>query len=46
MHERNEARTNNKYVDLYASSVSSRKPQNGIAGMDHTQVKISVRFQL
>jgi len=39
MHDGNAIRTNNKYADIYASSVSSRKPQNGIVGMDHTQVK-------
>jgi hypothetical protein len=39
MHDGNKVRTNNKHADIYASLVSSRKPQNGIVGMDHTQVK-------
>ena len=39
MHDGNKVRTNNKYADIYASSVPSRNPQNGIVGMDHTQVK-------
>jgi hypothetical protein len=39
MHDGNKVRTNNKHADIYASSVSSRKPQNGIVGMEHTQVK-------
>jgi hypothetical protein len=39
MHDGNKVRTNNKYADIYVSTVPSRKPQNGIVGMDHTQVK-------
>jgi hypothetical protein len=39
MHDGNKERTNNKYANIYVSTVSSRNPQNGIVGMDHAQVK-------
>jgi len=46
MHDGNAIRTNNKYADIYASSVSSRKPQMASLVWIIHRLKMSVRFQL